>query len=124
MMRAFASPLLRISKQRSFHSTPAALEKLNIEGLASKVDLSGQNVLMRVDLNVPLDKSDEVTVTDDTRLRAIVPSAKVSIPNRKSIRFSPPPPPPLTPSPPPSLSVPFGQEREAHSVLALWPAQG
>ena len=75
MIRIFASPLLRFSK-RSFHSTPAALEKLNIEGLASKVDLSNQNVLMRVDLNVPLDKSDEVTVTDDTRLRAIVPSAK------------------------------------------------
>ena len=78
MMRAFASPILRRTAQRSFHSTPAALDKLNIEGLASKVDLSGQNVLMRVDLNVPLDKSDEVTVTDDTRLRAIVPSAKVS----------------------------------------------
>lgn len=30
-----------------------------------------------VDLNVPLDKADEVTVTDDTRLRAIVPTAKV-----------------------------------------------
>lgn len=29
-----------------------------------------------MDLNVPLDKSDEVTVTDDTRLRAIVPTAK------------------------------------------------
>jgi phosphoglycerate kinase len=31
---------------------------------------------MRVDLNVPLSKTDEITVTDDTRLRAIVPTAK------------------------------------------------
>ena len=47
-----------------------------MEGLAAKVDLKGQNVLMRVDLNVPLSKEDDVTVTDDTRLRAIVPTTK------------------------------------------------
>jgi phosphoglycerate kinase len=40
------------------------------------VNLEGQNVLMRVDLNVPLSKEDDVTVTDDTRLRAIVPTTK------------------------------------------------
>ena len=40
------------------------------------MDLSGQNVLMRVDLNVPLSKEDDFTVTDDTRLRAIVPTTK------------------------------------------------
>mmetsp|Transcript_19617 Transcript_19617/g.46039 ORF Transcript_19617/g.46039 Transcript_19617/m.46039 type:complete len:435 (-) Transcript_19617:1199-2503(-) len=61
---------------RCFNATPLALEKLNVEGLASRVDLSGQNVLMRVDLNVPLSKDDDVTVTDDTRLRAIVPTTK------------------------------------------------
>jgi len=49
---------------------------LNVEGLAERVDLSGQNVLVRVDLNVPLSKEDDVTVTDDTRLRAIVPTTK------------------------------------------------
>lgn len=59
-----------------FHSSRVALEKLNVEGLASRVNLDGQNVLMRVDLNVPLSKEDDVTVTDDTRLRAIVPTAK------------------------------------------------
>lgn len=31
---------------------------------------------MRVDLNVPLSKDDDITVTDDTRLRAIVPTTK------------------------------------------------
>mmetsp|Transcript_13096 Transcript_13096/g.19273 ORF Transcript_13096/g.19273 Transcript_13096/m.19273 type:complete len:434 (-) Transcript_13096:81-1382(-) len=63
-------------RSRFYHSSQQLLEKLNVEGLASKVDLEGQNVLMRVDLNVPLDKADDVTVTDDTRLRAIVPTAK------------------------------------------------
>jgi phosphoglycerate kinase len=67
----FISPRVRL-----FHVSPMILEKMNVEGLASKVDLSGQNVLMRVDLNVPLDKKDDVTVTDDTRLRAIVPTTK------------------------------------------------
>lgn len=60
----------------NYHVTRQLLEKLGVEGLASKVDLKGQNVLMRVDLNVPLSKEDDVTVTDDTRLRAIVPTTK------------------------------------------------
>ncbi len=33
-------------------------------------------MLVRVNLNVPLSKGDGVTVTDDTRLRAIVPTTK------------------------------------------------
>ena len=41
---------------RFFHASGADLAKLNVEGLAEKVDLEGQNVLMRVDLNVPLSK--------------------------------------------------------------------
>jgi phosphoglycerate kinase len=61
---------------RFYHASSLLLEKLNVEGLAKKVNLKGENVLMRVDLNVPLDKKDDVTVTDDTRLRAIVPTTK------------------------------------------------
>lgn len=44
------------SWKRSFHVTAVAQAKLNVEGLADKVNLSGQNVLVRVDLNVPLAK--------------------------------------------------------------------
>ena len=39
-----------------FHASTIDLSKLNVEGLAERVDLSGQNVLVRVDLNVPLSK--------------------------------------------------------------------
>ncbi|KAL3792952.1 hypothetical protein HJC23_010965 [Cyclotella cryptica] len=74
--RSSSAAALSYLNARSFHITPLALEKLNVEGLAAKVDLSGKNVLMRVDLNVPLSKDDDVTVTDDTRLRAIVPTTK------------------------------------------------
>ncbi|MGK3745709.1 MAG: hypothetical protein ACI90V_012570, partial [Bacillariaceae sp.] len=42
--------------RRSFHASTTCLEKLNVEGLAKKVDLDGKNVLVRVDLNVPLAK--------------------------------------------------------------------
>ena len=45
-----------VVSQRFFHASPQALAKLNVEGLAQKVNLEGQNVLVRVDLNVPLDK--------------------------------------------------------------------
>jgi hypothetical protein len=43
--------------RRFFHASPFAWAKLNVEGLAQKVDLSGKNVLVRVDLNVPLAKA-------------------------------------------------------------------
>lgn len=65
----------RFITKHFFHASAIDLEKLNIEGLAERIDLNGQNVLVRVDLNVPLSK-DNVTVTDDTRLRAIVPTTK------------------------------------------------
>lgn len=42
--------------QRSFHASSGCWEKLNVEGLAKKVDLDGKNVVVRVDLNVPLAK--------------------------------------------------------------------
>lgn len=76
MFSVVSKSLIRTQKQRFFHSSSSQLAKLNVEGLAERVNLDGQNVLMRVDLNVPLSKEDDVTVTDDTRLRAIVPTTK------------------------------------------------
>ena len=38
------------------------------------MDLASSRVLIRLDLNVPLSKEDGVTITDDTRLRAVVPT--------------------------------------------------
>ncbi len=46
----------RSHNNRFFHASSSQLAKLNVEGLAEKVNLEGQNVLMRVDLNVPLSK--------------------------------------------------------------------
>ena len=63
MFSLVASSLSRNSRSaasaassRFFNASSLNLAKLNVEGLADKVDLSGQNVLMRVDLNVPLSK--------------------------------------------------------------------
>lgn len=39
-----------------------------------KADLEGKVVLVRADLNVPLDKSQNIT--DDTRIRAAIPTLK------------------------------------------------
>ena len=43
---------------RGFRATAPTQEKLGIEGLASKASLAGANVLVRLDLNVPLSKDD------------------------------------------------------------------
>jgi phosphoglycerate kinase len=48
-------------------------------GDLSKADLEGKTVLVRADLNVPLDKSQNIT--DDTRIRAAIPTLKYLIDN-------------------------------------------
>lgn len=42
--------------------------------IASLGDLSGKKVLVRADFNVPLDKNDGVTITDDGRIRGALPT--------------------------------------------------
>ena len=73
---ARAQPAMSLANaaRRSFTSSSVRRGKLGLEGLASKVDLGSARVLIRLDLNVPLSKDDGVTITDDTRLRAVVPT--------------------------------------------------
>lgn len=49
-------------------------------GDLSKADLEGKRVFVRADLNVPLDKK-TLAITDDTRIRAAVPTLKYLIDN-------------------------------------------
>jgi len=66
----------QLQQQRySFHASTAKHgKKWTVTDLASRVDLNQQNVLVRVDLNAPLDKVNQVS--DDTRLQAIVPTTQ------------------------------------------------
>uniref|UniRef100_A0A7R9UE60 Phosphoglycerate kinase n=1 Tax=Pinguiococcus pyrenoidosus TaxID=172671 RepID=A0A7R9UE60_9STRA len=58
---------------------PRATRGFAIAGKKTLEDLTGiasKTVLVRGDLNVPLDKSDGKTITDDTRIRAIAPTVQ------------------------------------------------
>ncbi|KAK4439558.1 Phosphoglycerate kinase, chloroplastic [Sesamum alatum] len=89
---AAAEPLLShhvATKLRSFSAKPvrgvASMAKKSVGDL-SAADLKGKKVFVRADLNVPLD--DNQTITDDTRIRAAVPTIKHLISNGAKVILS------------------------------------
>jgi len=78
----------RVAPQRAYFkcAVPRVSRKaLTVEaakksvGDLTKADLEGKRVFVRADLNVPLDK--ELNITDDTRIRAAVPTLKYLLDN-------------------------------------------
>jgi phosphoglycerate kinase len=80
-LRAAARPALRASRNATRQVTRAE-DKLNVADLG-KSDLEGKRVLVRADLNVPLDK--DQNITDDTRIRAAIPTLKYLVENGAKI---------------------------------------
>lgn len=65
-------------------ATAAAATKKSVKNL-TKADLAGKRVLVRCDLNVPLDGK---TITDDTRIRASIPTIKYLMDNGAKVLLS------------------------------------
>merc|ERR1719460_1333216 len=72
-LAAFNAPTFsRLSSSRVARASPIEMAKKSVGDL-TEADLKGKVVLVRCDLNVPLDGK---TITDDTRIRASVPTVK------------------------------------------------
>ena len=68
-----ASAQIRRPTSRSLRTVVCMAAKKSVSDL-KKADLEGKTVFVRADLNVPLDKSQNIT--DDTRIRAAIPTLK------------------------------------------------
>ncbi|KAB5544485.1 hypothetical protein DKX38_012597 [Salix brachista] len=80
-----------VSKIRSFKSngrSPRAVVSMAKKSVGdlTAADLKGKRVFVRADLNVPLDENQKIT--DDTRIRAAVPTIKYLISNGAKIILS------------------------------------
>ncbi|KAE9101544.1 Phosphoglycerate kinase [Phytophthora fragariae] len=69
---------LRAARPSSAVVRAMSTSKLSLEQLAQRQSLKGARVLVRADLNVPLKKNQTpATITDDTRIRAVLPTLKL-----------------------------------------------
>ncbi|KAI9989372.1 hypothetical protein PInf_019651 [Phytophthora infestans] len=77
--------MLRLSRMSMHLARPTSAvvramstSKLSLEQLAQRQSLKGARVLVRADLNVPFKKNvTPATITDDTRIRAVLPTLKL-----------------------------------------------
>lgn len=69
---------MRTAVKAARRTTVVAMAKKSVGDL-KQADLEGKTVFVRCDLNVPLDK--DLNITDDTRIRAAVPTLKYLMDN-------------------------------------------
>merc|ERR1719389_443309 len=77
-------PVSRVGSSKVARSTVVEMKKKSVGDL-TKADLEGKRVLVRCDLNVPLDGK---TITDDTRIRASIPTVKYLMDNGAKVLLS------------------------------------
>jgi len=77
-------PVSRVGSSKIARSGEIEMKKKSVGDL-TKADLEGKKVLVRCDLNVPLDGK---TITDDTRIRASVPTIKYLMENGAKVLLS------------------------------------
>ena len=70
--------LLAVARRAGAFTRHASTGKLSLEALAKRESLKGKRVLVRADLNVPIKKKHvPPTITDDTRIRAVLPTLQL-----------------------------------------------
>jgi len=74
----------RVGSSQVSRSSVVEMKKKSVGDL-TKADLEGKKVLVRCDLNVPLDGK---TITDDTRIRASIPTVKYLMENGAKVLLS------------------------------------